>query len=291
MSKLKLNWVDTAILIYIIITSLYMLLGLNILDDLWFHFAVRVVFVLLILLLARFENSNINLFHFLKSFYPLVIIGYFYNETDYYNNLLFKNIDSYLIHIEHSVFGFQPSITFSQSIPLAWFSELMHFGYFSYYLMAIGILILFYSQKPNEFQEVMFIIITSFLIYYIVFAIIPSIGPQFYLTVEEQNVPEGYFFYDIMRIIITNFESKTGAFPSSHVGMAVFYLLILKNSYTKYFYFLIPFVIILILSTVYLKAHYAIDVIAGIITAPVMYYTSKRIFKSLNNCNPVQYVK
>lgn len=85
-----------------------------------------------------------------------------------------------------------------------------------------------------------------------------------------------------MQIILTYAESETGAFPSSHVGMAIIYLIILKDSFKNYFLVLIPFVFILMLSTIYLKAHYAIDVFAGIISAPVIYLISDFIYKKIN---------
>lgn len=280
--KISLNSVDKITIIYILITSLFMLSGYNKLENLSLHLAIRLGIILLIVYFTTLENSKHKIMRFLRYFYPLVVISYFYNETDYYNNLIFSNIDPLLYHFEQLILGFHPSVYFSQVIPYRWFSELMHFGYFSYYLMAIGILCLFYFKKNTEYQKILFLIIISFYIYYLIFAIIPSIGPQFYLPERETNIPQGYLFYKTMRIILTYAESETGAFPSSHVGMAIIYLIILKDSFKNYFLVLIPFVFILMLSTVYLKAHYAIDVFAGIISAPVIYLISDFIYKKLN---------
>ncbi len=155
----------------------------------------------------------------------------------------------------------------------------MHFGYFSYYLMTFGIPLLFYLKAPDKFNKTMFIIVLSFCFYYILFVLFPAIGPQFYFPVEKQAVPDGYLFKEIMDIIIENGETQTGAFPSSHVGMAILFLILIGTHFKKLLNILIPVVIILIASTVYLKAHYAIDVIAGLITGILFYYLSKKVYE------------
>jgi membrane-associated phospholipid phosphatase len=50
----------------------------------------------------------------------------------------------------------------------------------------------------------------------------------------------------------------------------------------KIFVILLIIGFILIFSTVYIRAHYVIDVIAGIISAPFVYFLAKQMFKKLS---------
>jgi len=177
----------------------------------------------------------------------------------------------------------QPSLKFSEYFTSNWFSELMHFGYFSYYLFTIGVPLLFYVKKKQEFNKSMFIIISSFCAYYILFIIFPSIGPQFYFQPHKTIVPDGYLFDKIMHFIVEFGETETGAFPSSHIGLTVIFLILIWKNFKSYFTILLIPAILLMFSTVYLKAHYAIDIFAGGISGYIFYEISSHIYIPVNN--------
>ncbi len=220
----KLKSFDLVVILFCITTGIYMLLGYKQLQNISIHIIIRIVFLSIIFSLIKAEDSKNIFLQFFRNFYPLLFLGFFYSETDYYNNLLFENFDPFLIYVENLIFGTQMSLEFSKVFPSQWFSEIMHFGYFSYYLMTFGIPLIFYLKARDQFEKVMFIIILSFCLYYISFVIFPTIGPQFYFPIEQRIVPEGYLFQKIMDIIISIGETQTGAFPSSHVGMAIYIL-------------------------------------------------------------------
>jgi len=279
----KIKSFDLIVIFYCVLTGIYIFLGSNQLENILFHLLIRVIFIALIFLLISVKNSNNKPLSFIRDFYPLLLLGFFYGETDYFNNILFENFDFYFVKIESFIFGSQPSLDFSEYIPHKWFSELMHFGYFSYYLFTIGVPLLFYVKKKQEFNKSMFIIISSFCAYYILFILFPSIGPQFYFEHSNTVVPNGYIFDKVMYLIVKYGETETGAFPSSHVGMAIVFLILIWKNFRNYFTILLIPASLLVLSTVYLKAHYAIDVIAGGISGYIFYEISSRIYISVNN--------
>lgn len=274
---------DRVVILFCLLTGIYILFGYRQLQNIYIHILIRIIFLLIIFLLIKADNSNNKILQFFRNFYPLLLLAFFYSETDYYNNLIFENFDPILVKIENLLFGTQLSLQFSNLIPNQWFSELMHFGYFSYYLIIFGIPLLFYLKARNEFEKTMFILVLSFCLYYLTFIVFPSIGPQFYFPIEQKAVPDGYVFERIMNIIIAVAETKTGAFPSSHVGMVIIFLIIIAQHFKKHLYALIPLTTILILSTVYIKAHYAIDIIAGIITGVLFYMISNRIYNDISD--------
>ena len=81
-------------------------------------------------------------------------------------------------------------------------------------------------------------------------------------------------------------EKPTGAFPSSHVGMTLIYLWLLFRSERKAFWVVLPLACLLLTSTVYLKAHYLVDVLAGCVVAPVVYGATCKLYGLLCKWRP-----
>lgn len=193
-----------------------------------------------------------------------------YKETAQLNTLLFSKKDALLASADNWLFGFQPSIVFSQHFNSPLFSELMFMGYFSYYLMPVVIMVaLFRERKITQFGNML---IFSFLLYYGVFILLPAEGPQYYFPFPLNHIQaQGVFGYFI-KLIQANGEAPTAAFPSSHVGVSVIVLCWLYAKGAKrLFWGLLPFTILLFFATVYIKAHYATDVIAGLVSGLLVF--------------------
>ena len=230
----------------------------------------------LIFLNLKVKNSIIAL---IRNVYPIIISGYFYSETVFYNKFIWQNLDQKLIDLDQHIFGFQPSLVFSEILSSKLFSELMYFGYFSFYLLIIGFVIIAYYKLKGQSEELIFKFSAAMFLFYLFFGIFPSAGPQFYFSSPEKDLPVAFVFDKIMHFIQANAEQPTAAFPSSHVGVSIIILILLRKRAIIFFKIAIPFVFILILSTVYIKAHYAVDVIGGIIIAPIILYLASVLYR------------
>lgn len=233
-------------------------------------FLIPAVFGLLYL-----DHTKTNpILKLLRWSYPLIMSGYFYAETVHYNKLIFDNLDSLLTEVESIIFGMQPSVEFSAIIPMRAFSELMYFAYFSFYLLIFAFALYLFFARRAFFKEGIFKLSISMYLFYLIFCFIPSAGPQFYFAPPDSILPDAYLFGQVMHIIQNLAEQPTGAFPSSHVGISLIILLLSFKSAPKFFKLAWPFVFLLILSTVYIKAHYVVDVIGGLLIAPLILYVS-----------------
>jgi membrane-associated phospholipid phosphatase len=215
----------------------------------------------------------------LRGAYPILLSGYFYSETFFYNKLLLNDIDPLLIKADELIFGFQPSVEFSSVFSSLLWSEIMYFSYFSFYLIIIAFVLYIFFEKRDFFIEAVFKLSFSLYFFYLFYIFVPSSGPQFYFNSPENRLPDAYFFNHIMHFIQKVAEQPTGAFPSSHVGVSV---IILWFSYKKVpllFKLFWPIVLLLILSTVYIKAHYVVDVIGGLFIAPFILYLSNILYR------------
>jgi membrane-associated phospholipid phosphatase len=278
--------VDLAVLTYLLVTALYMMPGFNKLQDVASHFLFRAGATIIIFLFAYYDNKNIaqnKYYRFIRNFYPLLLLSYFYKETGYLNNILFDYFDPFFAKAEQLLWGMQPAIEFSKHFPQKWFSELMNFGYFFYYLITFGLSYTLYILKPQKAEKVIFVIVTSFIIYYLIFILFPVKGPQFYFPVNDAQTVDSYFFSKLVKMAQHIGETETGAFPSSHVGMSVIFLILSYKYLRKAFWIILLPVILLWFATVYIKAHYLIDVLGGFVSAPLIYFITVKLYARINN--------
>ena len=173
----------------------------------------------------------------------------------------------------------------------------MCLGYVSYFPLMALVCLYYFFKRYQEFQMTAFVLLTSFFVYYVIFVLVPVTGPQFYyLAVGTEKIAEGVFpnlgdwflthsermaapgwadgfFYHLLDITHDAGERPTAAFPSSHVGITTVVMLLAWRTRSKaLIYTILPFFIAMCLSTVYIYAHYAIDVIAGLITGSALYF-------------------
>ncbi|MDO4159052.1 MAG: phosphatase PAP2 family protein [Prevotellaceae bacterium] len=235
----------------------------------------------------------------------LALLSWWYPDT-YEINRMLPNLDHLFASWEQSIFGCQPALLFCKAMPWHFFSELMDLGYASYYPM-IGVVVLFYFFfRYREFERAAFVVLASFFIYYVVFILVPVVGPTFYYkAVGVNEIAKGVFpnlhdyfnyyqdclpspgykdgiFYHFVESAKAAGERPTAAFPSSHVGVStVLMLLAWHTGNRRFLYILLPFYILLCFATVYIQAHYAIDAFAGLITGVALYFLLMAVSKRL----------
>ena len=271
-SNFKLLPVEVATLAYIAVTAVYLTVFVGKLETPLVHFGVRAGIVVLIFLLTWINDKSGNpVVRFIRCFLPSTFLNYWYPETYYFNNFIFDNLDHYFVNIDWLWFGCQPSLEFSKLIPWAWFSELMYFGYLSYFFIVLGTVVWCYFLHPELFNKAMFMFVGSFFLFYIIFAVFPVVGPQFYFTPPLNEVPDGYIFCEIMRFLQATGEKPTGAFPSSHVAITFTVVIFVALHCRVLLKYILPLFVILVMSTVYIKAHYLVDVIGGFTAVAVTY--------------------
>ncbi len=225
----------------------------------------------------------------------MATLSWFYPDT-YELNRVLPNLDHIFAGLEQQLFACQPSLLFSQACPWGWFSELMCLGYVSYFPLMATILLYYFFCRYKEFGMASYVLISSFFIYYVIFAILPVTGPQFYylavgvdkiaagtfpnltdwfLTHSERMAAPGWsdgFFYHLLDIAHNAGERPTAAFPSSHVGVTTVMILLACHTRSKKLVFsMLPFFVLMCFSTVYLYAHYVIDAITGLFTGILIY--------------------
>ena len=225
----------------------------------------------------------------------MIFLSWWYPDT-YELNRMLPNLDHVFASCEQALFGCQPALVFSQHVPWGWFSELMCLGYISYFPLMLLVLLYYFFRRYDEFRLASIVILGTFFVYYTIFILLPVTGPQFYyqavgiekiasgifpnlgdwfLTHSQRMAAPGWsdgFFYHLLELTHDAGERPTAAFPSSHVGVTtVLLLLALRTRCRSFIMTVTVFYILMCFSTVYIFAHYAIDVIAGLTTGILLY--------------------
>ncbi|MCR5820286.1 MAG: phosphatase PAP2 family protein [Bacteroidaceae bacterium] len=233
----------------------------------------------------------------------LAWLAQWYPDTYEFNRIL-PNLDHVFAGLEQTIFGCQPSLLFCELCPGKVWSELLNMGYWSYYPMIIVLVLTIFAKEtlekkpasdPNQLSvSVPTLILTSFFTYYLIYNFLPVAGPQYYFQaigldaaaagqfpsigtyfsshtemLPNPGDPDG-LFHNLVASAHAAGERPTAAFPSSHIGVSTIVLILARLHVPRLVWFLLPFYVLLCLSTVYIQAHYLIDAIAGLISGPLV---------------------
>jgi len=173
--------------------------------------------------------------------------------------------DTFLIAVDHAIFGVHPTVWLERLISPT-LSALLQFAYISYYFIPLSLgIVLIARGRFGEFEEVLFGILLCFYLSYVGYLLVPAIGPRFTLSHLQTGDLQVSPFIETIQDTLNGLEkNKTDAFPSGHTAVSLMCLYYAwKKREKKLFASLIPVVTGLIISTVYLRYHYVIDVLAG----------------------------
>ena len=256
------------------------------------------IIIITLLLYLLYHRRPCHATYQLRVIFQVILLAYWYPDIYHFASML-PNQDHLLATVEQTLFGCQPALVFSQVLSGSFWRELFCFGYISYFVIIFAVVLLVIVKRPRRFDSVTFVIMSTFFLYYIVFLFFNTAGPQFYFHAPGVDAANGVFpFVDdwfrthtelpanysgpfsYLVFLLHGGETPIAAFPSSHVGASTVILLLTFRLKKNWGYIMLPFYVLLCLSTVYIGAHYAIDVLAGWISAFIFFVISRNLYKS-----------
>ncbi len=245
-----------------------------------------------IIVLCRLFNAQQNRFiMFFRIFYVQLLYALFFRECIILSQLMYNGMsfDAIFANMDFALFGYQPSKIFHKKVPdNRLITEIFFFSYFFYYLLiTTGWWLLYFKGKYKEAIRSLTIVTCAFYIMYILYVFFPVKGPKYFFPELYQvwyNTFHGYFITDFMKCIFNNMNIGGAAFPSSHVAIS-FISIVLNFMYNrKLAWVYLPLTIMLYLSTVFIYAHYFVDVAAGIATGIFLYLVIPPTIKKIQPC-------
>ncbi|MCL5992122.1 MAG: phosphatase PAP2 family protein [Bacteroidetes bacterium] len=222
---------------------------------------------LFIILMSRLRQSKKEFWgkKFIFLAYPMIFFFSLFESIfmllPYFNTFRY---DDLMINIDYFLCGVHPTVWIEKFINPS-LTELMYISYFFYFPMPlILVIILFYRRQFEALEELIFLMFITYYTAYITYLFIPVEGPRFHLA-HLQTVPlTGLFLSKPIMSLIDFFEpNKLDCFPSLHAAIMLVIMYLTFRNAKKLFYFYMPFAFLILISLVYCRFHYVIDIIAG----------------------------
>jgi membrane-associated phospholipid phosphatase len=248
----------------------------------------RVVGILIAVAIALLIIKYRPRWRFLRSVLPFAYCLAIY--TNLHDTIHFVNphdIHFALIKIDRWLFGAQPSV-WAQQFVHPWLTEIFSFFYWIYFLLVpLVAFVLYLQNRIPEFREALVSTLLCFYAGYILYVIFPAVSPDVILkdmfTVKLNGTP---LTDATMRIAGTLPSDVRDAFPSLHAGIALLSLLFAWKYVRWLFWIILPICIGLIVSTIYLRHHYFIDLPAGFLLGYLGFRYGRRIDSWWRSRNP-----
>lgn len=219
----------------------------------------------------------------IRALYPITLFGYFFTSGYSVNQIIFTRwLDPFFMNIDLRLFGYLPSLVWGTRYAGYFTSEVFHFAYFCYYPMIVGLPVYLYLTKPAAFKELIFNLSFVFYLCYIIFSLVPVIGGRYIPeAMELTRSYRGGPFTHIMVFIYRNTHHLGGAFPSSHVAVALVLTVAALRHAPRLGYLFVAISFFLTLATVYCHYHWFIDSIFGIFAGVGGYYLANYSHRKL----------
>jgi len=242
---------------------------------------------------TELRKKHPNLIRFLRYWYPMFMILFCF-KTIYYIMMGLTPVihDDLLIKIDFLIFGFNPTMVL-KSISHPLITEFLQIIYALFYMMpVIFALELFLWHRYQELKFVTLVILFGFYLSFIGYLVLPAIGPRFILHdfYNLNNDLPGLWFTNFLRDLVNLGESipkntqnvelfaQRDAFPSGHTIIILLIVYLSRKIKSNSFYFYFPYSILMIFATVYLRYHYVVDLIGGLVFAILTILISNKLF-------------
>jgi hypothetical protein len=194
-----------------------------------------------------------------------------------------SNLDAELSRIDERILHFEPSLFMDRFVTpttTEWFA-FFYFGYFA--LLASHVLpMVFGSRRTALLAEFALGMVIVYATAHTLYMIVPGYGPIRYLADRYQHeLPHG-MWYDMVLNAVQSGGAQKDIFPSLHTSGPVFLSIFSFRHRDKMpFKYTWPFVAFfsanIVIATMFLRWHYLIDVLAGIMLALTGSWIAARI--------------
>ena len=204
--------------------------------------------------------------------------------TNLHDTIGFVNghdVHHFLDALDRELFGVQPTVWAERFITPAR-TEVMQFLYLNFFWIApVDVAPAPPARSAGaEFRAVTLGVIVCFYLGYLLYVVFPAAPPRLVLVYEFKRSLAGH------PSLFSNLSARAfellpvdsrAAFPSLHAAVSLVVLIYAWRHLRAWFFLLLPFVLGLWTSTIYLRHHYTVDVLAGWMLAPVAVALAPRL--------------
>jgi membrane-associated phospholipid phosphatase len=232
------------------------------------RFAVMAAGVALVAWLAKRFARLPGPVRFVVDFYPIAFVPLLYESLGPLIAASGRSRDSWLIAADRALFGVDVTVWLQRAVRPFW-NDFFAVAYITYYFIAIALgVALWIGPEKQTARRFIFTLTVCYLVSYAGYFLVPALGPRSALP-HQVPIADTPVAGAISETLNELEHTKYDVFPSGHTMIAVTVLVVAFQRARKMFWLLLPIATCLILSTVYCRYHYVVDLIAGAILAIV----------------------
>ncbi|HEX2885424.1 phosphatase PAP2 family protein [Vineibacter terrae] len=186
--------------------------------------------------------------------------------------------DDLLMGWDQALFGGSPNLWFApMATPLL--TEVMSIAYAAF-IPGLMLTLVQYAmgdlRTARAFYGGLF---TLYGIGYLGYTLLPAVGPYVAMAHQFDAPLDGYWITDLLTTLYPVGTNGCDAFPSLHVAASAYILLFDLKHRRRWFYACLVPCLVLWLSTVYLRYHYGVDVVAGFALAALGLWVAVEVWR------------
>jgi len=220
---------------------------------------------------------------FFRHWYPLLYVAACYKEMA----LLIPAVrgsdaDGWLAGVDRAIWHANPTVWLERIANPA-LTEFLQIVYTLFVPVVLLIaFLLWQKQRYTEFQYYAFLIALGYLVSYVGYLIVPARGPRFLLK-DLQHVPlQGLWLFQGMQHTLDRLESAHyDCFPSGHTELTILAWWSTRKLTNSLFVPYFAYTLSIIFATVYLRYHYTIDIVAGVLVAVILIAAAPSMYQHL----------
>lgn len=183
--------------------------------------------------------------------------------------------DGALQAVDSVIVGENLSVRF-QAISNAAITNAMSTGYLFFMLLLFASM-LFYIIKSPHLKRCFVGLFSVYGIGFLGYVILPAEGPYLAMSRAFSKALEGGFVTNLNAEMVMAGSNHVDVFPSLHIAVSLFIWVTLLKDFRKVALALFPLMVLLWTSTIYLRYHYFIDVLAGTMLALVVFAMTRNL--------------
>lgn len=205
-------------------------------------------------------------------FYPLAMGVTFYTMRWAVPALGNPKIDSMLLAWDRALFGETPAIAWEKYL-YPWLEDIAMIGYnFFFFYLVLGPAYYCIRNLPL-FRKCIVGLFTMYGIGFLGYTFFPAGGPHRWMTFETPL--HGPWVLDWTLRTVNDGSNCVDVFPSIHFAAMLYLLMFDWQHQRRHFWWALVPCIVMWFATLYLRFHYAVDLLAGLLVTTVAWFTAR----------------
>jgi membrane-associated phospholipid phosphatase len=251
-------------------------------------YALMAAGLALVVAAVRREDRLAPVLQFAVNFYPMAFIPLLYESL---GPLILAARptakDNMLIAADRALFGTDPTVWLQRFIH-PFLTDLFFVSYVAYYFIAIALGVVLWMRDRAVARRFIFTLSLAYVLSYAGYFAVPALGPRAALAARHSVPLETTAVSRAISSTLDELENtKYDVFPSGHTMVAVVVLIVAYQRARDTVWWLLPVAIGLVISTVYCRFHYAVDIIAGTLLAIIAVPLGDWIYNRVDGASKV----